>query len=117
MKTCQDCFGHGKDYFGGKCKKCEGTGLKLPDYRVDDDWSDVPDSKKGALDVQEGGDHYKKQKIQPIEYIDANKLDYMQGCVVKYITRHKDKNGAEDIRKIKHYCDLILELQYGQESS
>ena len=65
-----------------------------------------------ALETQEGGDHYKKLKIQPIEFIDANSLDFLQGNVVKYITRHKDKNGSADVRKALHYCQLILELQY-----
>ena len=66
------------------------------------------------LQNQEGGNHYKGCKIQPIEYIVANNLDFMQGNIVKYITRHKSKNGAEDIRKIKHYCDLILKLEYDE---
>ena len=68
-----------------------------------------------ALNIQEGGDHYKKLKIQPIEFIDANGLDFLQGNVVKYITRHKDKNGAADVRKALHYCQLILELQYKEK--
>lgn len=66
-----------------------------------------------ALTKQEGGSHY-ATAIQPIEYIHANKLDYLQGNVVKYITRHKSKNGAEDIRKAIHYCELLLELEYGE---
>ena len=66
-----------------------------------------------ALEVQEGGNHYKDLKIQPIEYIHANGLDFFQGNVVKYTTRHKAKNGEQDIRKAIHYLNLILELQYG----
>ncbi len=66
-----------------------------------------------ALDVQEGGNHYKDLKIQPVEYIHANGLDFFQGNVVKYVTRHKAKNGEQDIRKAIHYLNLILELQYG----
>lgn len=66
-----------------------------------------------ALDVQEGGNHYKDLKIQPVEYIHANGLDFFQGNVVKYATRHKAKNGEQDIRKAIHYLNLILELQYG----
>ena len=69
-----------------------------------------------ALNIQEGGDHYKKLKIQPIEFIDANGLDFLQGNVVKYITRHKDKNGSADVRKALHYCQLILELQYKESN-
>lgn len=72
-------------------------------------------SDRNPLNIQEGGSHYKGCKIQPIEYIVANNLDFMQGNIVKYITRHKSKNGAEDIRKIKHYCDLILKLEYGED--
>ena len=65
-----------------------------------------------ALDTQAGGSHYKNLAIQPVEYIQANGLDYLQGNIVKYITRHKTKNGAEDIKKAIQYCQLILELEY-----
>jgi hypothetical protein len=68
-----------------------------------------------ALDKQEGGQHYKDKAIQPIVYIHANKLGFCEGNVVKYITRHKEKNGAEDIRKVIHYCELLLELEYKNE--
>jgi len=64
------------------------------------------------LDVQVGGGHYKNFKIQPIEYILANDLGYIEGNIVKYISRHGAKNGAEDIRKIIHYCELLLSTQY-----
>ncbi len=64
------------------------------------------------METQEGGEHYTQMKIQPIEYIDANDLDFFQGNIVKYITRHKFKNGVEDINKIIHYCELIKHFQY-----
>lgn len=66
-----------------------------------------------ALDVQEGGNHYKKCAIQPVEYAHKNGLNYCQGNVVKYITRYKDKNGKEDLLKARHYIDLLIELEYG----
>lgn len=69
----------------------------------------------GALDRQEGGSHYKDQKIQPIEYIQANNLGFIEGNVIKYITRHHVKNGAEDVHKVIHYCQLLLELKYGEK--
>lgn len=72
------------------------------------------DEESSALDKQVSGNHYKGCKIQPIEYIHANGLDYFQGNVVKYVTRHKDKNGKADIEKAIHYLELILELQYGE---
>ena len=51
----------------------------------------------------------------PIEYITKNNLDFCEGNIVKYISRHKLKNGAEDIKKVIHYAQLILELQYGEK--
>ena len=68
------------------------------------------------LNKQEGGTHYKDHAIQPIEYIHANKLGFIEGNVVKYITRHASKGGAEDVRKVIHYCELLLQLQYGEEA-
>ena len=62
---------------------------------------------------QIGGTHYAKCEIEPVEYIHANGLDFNEGSIVKYITRHRRKNGAEDIKKIKDFCDIILELDYG----
>lgn len=66
-----------------------------------------------ALDVQCGGDHYRKNKIQPIEYIHANGMDFISGNIVKYATRFRDKGKAQDIEKIIHYAKLLLELEYG----
>ena len=67
-----------------------------------------------ALDTQVGGAHYKDMKIQPIEFIMANDLSFAEGNVIKYICRHKLKDGAKDIKKVIHYCELILELEYGE---
>lgn len=64
-----------------------------------------------ATDRQIGGNHYKNFKIQPIEFITANKLNFIQGCVIKYICRYNKKNGNEDLNKIIHYCELLKELE------
>ena len=72
-------------------------------------------ASKTPLDKQEGGQHYKSKAIQPVVYIHANNLGFCEGNVVKYITRHKEKNGAEDIKKVIHYCELLLELEYSKE--
>ena len=66
-----------------------------------------------ALQQQVGGQHYKGCKIQPVEYIHANGLDYLEGNVIKYITRHRTKGeGRKDIEKAIHYAQLILEMEY-----
>lgn len=63
---------------------------------------------------QIGGDHYKKMAIQPTEYIIANGLSFIEGNVVKYVTRHKTKGGEDDIRKAIHYLELLLKHTYGK---
>jgi hypothetical protein len=68
-----------------------------------------------ALDTQVGGDHYKQMKIQPVEFICENNMPYCEANVIKYISRHKSKNGAQDVRKAIHYCELILKMQYDAE--
>lgn len=65
-----------------------------------------------ALDTQEGGDHYKTMAIQPVEFITRNGLNFLEGCVVKRVCRHRRKNGAEDLRKAIHELELLLQLEY-----
>ena len=64
-----------------------------------------------ALDTQVGGGHYKDLKIQPIEFIHANGIPYIEGCVIKYMARWRDKNGIEDLEKAKHYIQLLIHLE------
>ena len=68
-----------------------------------------------ALDVQVGGDHYKKLAIQPAEYCRKNKMLALESSVVRYVTRHKDKNGAEDIKKAIHCLKIILDMDYPED--
>lgn len=65
-----------------------------------------------ALNTQVAGDHYKKLKIQPVQYIYANNIPYLEGNVIKYITRWRDKGGIADLEKAKHYIDLLIELEF-----
>lgn len=68
-------------------------------------------AESSALDVQVGGSHYKDLAIQPVEYIHANKLCYLEGNVIKYVTRWRKKNGVADLEKARHYIDLLIELE------
>ena len=71
---------------------------------------------KEATEKQIGGDHYKDCQIQPVDYIHGNGLNFLEGNVVKYITRHRKKgSGPQDIRKVIHYAELILELEYNEK--
>jgi hypothetical protein len=64
------------------------------------------------LNTQEGGNHYKEMQIQPAEFIHQNDIPYLEGCVIKYICRHRKKGGLMDLQKAKHYIDLIIQFEY-----
>jgi len=68
---------------------------------------------KNVMERQEGGNHYKGMAIQPIEFCQKNQLNYCESNAIKYICRHRKKNGAEDIRKAIHNLQILLELEYG----
>ena len=61
---------------------------------------------------QIGGDHYKRMAIQPSHYIVKNKLGWYEGNIIKYITRHSIKGKRQDIEKVIHYAELLLEDKY-----
>ena len=77
------------------------------------------DLKKQALKAtlkQVGGSHYKDCKIQPVEYIVGNDLTFLEGNIIKYVTRHRRKGeGRKDIEKVIHYAEMILEMEYKDE--
>ena len=70
---------------------------------------------ENPMTMQIGGDHYKDFKIAPIEYIYKNNIPWLEANAIKYISRHRGKNGAEDLRKAKHYIDILLKWEYGEE--
>lgn len=75
---------------------------KIMEKIFDESWDD-------PLTAQVGGDHYKNLVIQPVEYIIANNLSYLQGSVIKYVTRYLNKNGVEDLKKAKHFIDMMIQ--------
>ena len=82
---------------------------------LNDQYAEIEQVRQSAYDKQEGGSHYKKLAIQPMQYALTNKLDYAQANVVKYVTRHADKNGKEDLLKAIHNIELMIEHYYGVE--
>lgn len=67
--------------------------------------------------IQIDGDHYKDCAIQPIRFIEMNKLGFTQGNVVKRITRYRKPTGKglKDLQKIKHEVSLLQKLVKEQE--
>lgn len=69
------------------------------------------DTPVSAFDKQEGGGHYTKMAIQPFQYSMANGLDPLQHTIIKYVSRFRDKNGTEDLRKAIHCIELLIEFE------
>lgn len=64
-----------------------------------------------STEYQEGGSHYQKMAIQPIDYIMQNKLGFCEGNIVKYVTRWQHKNGVQDLLKARQYIDFLIESE------
>lgn len=64
-----------------------------------------------ALRKQEGGEHYKDMPIQPAQYAFANGMHFLEGNVVKYISRWRFKDGIQDLKKARHCIDLLIQLE------
>lgn len=71
---------------------------------------------KRALDVQVGGGHYKDMPIQPVEFCQRNRLGFCESSAIKYLCRHGSKNGLEDLKKARHFIDLLIQLEHGEKS-
>lgn len=75
-------------------------------------WSEdkfEPKPKSSTLGMQVGGDHYRSLPIQPVEFILANDLGFCEGNIVKYTCRYKQKGGVEDLKKVIHYAQMLID--------
>ena len=68
--------------------------------------------KRAANDKQVGGDHYKSTKIQHWDLVLANDIPYLDAVAIKYLMRHKTKNGLQDLEKAEHYIQKMKEVYY-----
>lgn len=67
---------------------------------------------QGNLTKHEGvgtQNHYTAHGIEPIDYIVQNNLNFLEGNVIKYVTRYKLKNGVEDLKKAQQYLTWLIE--------
>jgi hypothetical protein len=73
--------------------------------------NNVDMQRRPAISVQVGGVHYKDMAIQPFEYIHRNNIGFAEGSAIKYLSRWKAKGGVEDLKKARHFIDLLIEAQ------
>ena len=70
-----------------------------------------------ASKFQLGGTHYAEMEIQPAEYITRNGIGFLAGNAIKYVSRYKAKGGEQDLNKAIHCLQLLIEMEYGNEST
>ena len=68
-----------------------------------------------TYDKQIGGSHYQNFKIQPSKFVIENELLYPEGCVIKYILRHRLKGKKQDLEKAIHFIEMIIERDYPEK--
>lgn len=95
--------------YAHKLKVKAQDGVTIVAAHVDGAWQ--TGNVATALNTQIGGGHYKNNIIQPVEFIHANGLNFLEGCIVKRITRWRLKDGFTDLEKIKHEVDLLIEME------
>ncbi len=103
-ECCDNCFRVLPKWHGGICPNCGA--------KIEKQTHELPMPEPTALTTQIGGDHYKSLAIQPAEYCQRNQLRHLESSVVKYVTRHRNKGGEQDIRKAIHCLELLLALEY-----
>ena len=65
-----------------------------------------------ALSKQVGGDYYKDMAIQPMEFLQKNRLTWCEANIIKYVCRHHKKGGIKDLLKAMHYLESLIEMEY-----
>lgn len=103
--NCHDCLHRERKFSETPCRECNAHSHFEARVAV------KAKAPFPALSTQVGGDHYKTLGIQPVEYCIANKLDFFQKDILKYITRRKGDKAKrlEDLRKAKHYLEMYIE--------
>ena len=68
-----------------------------------------------SLNQQIGGDHYKQFQIEPLEFLAKNRIPFCEGNIIKYVCRHRAKGGLEDLKKARHYLEVLIEAEYDEQ--
>ena len=63
-------------------------------------------------------DYYKRGNIEVTDFILDQSMSFLEGNIVKYLVRHKEKSGIDDLRKARWYLNKLIEeqLKHGEEN-
>jgi len=104
---CYECVHASVDEFGDPCYDClTSTKSFKPHFQLQPQLEALKMEDSKATQV--GGSHY-QMPIQPIDFIVKNNIPYREANVIKYVVRHRQKNGREDLKKAIHYLQMIME--------
>ena len=79
------------------------------------DMDDMRKKNKESEEKCKNPDHYSDFKIEPLQYIIANNLDFLEGNIVKYISRWRFKGGIEDLKKAQKYLNKLIKEESKNE--
>lgn len=97
IKSCGNCENEHLSFTNSPCTDC----------KMYSNWQPKDNTVK-ATDTQIGGNHY-MAKVQPIDFIVGNDIPFREANIIKYVFRHKKKNGKQDLEKARHYLDMLIE--------
>lgn len=100
----------------GRCHPTNDSDFDLFLLIEDDEPAKEPRTVASPLQSQVGGDHYRKLAIQPAEYTTRNGLGHLAGDTIAYVTRYKDKGGKQDLEKAIHCLQLLIAIEYPEET-
>jgi hypothetical protein len=88
------------------------TGLRM--HLIEGIYLECGQTRMGndPMTEQIGGDHYRNMKIQPLEYSMANGLNACEHSVIKYVARHRAKNGRQDLEKAIDMLHKLIAFEY-----
>ena len=83
----------------------------MTNYRYDYDNWEIDRHVIEGKEKQTNPDHYSGLAIEPLDYIIANKMDFLEGNIIKYVTRYPNKGGVDDLIKARNYIDKLIERE------
>ena len=51
---------------------------------------------------------YYQKGIETTDYIVSHNMNYVEGNIIKYVTRYKEKNGLQDLLKAEWYLNRLI---------
>lgn len=91
-------------------------------FRFNDSYSElIPNDCNNDSDAELVPKHYNANGFTPIQAFDAGLISkselkgFIKGNIIKYVVRFDNKNGIDDLKKAKHYLNMLIKLENGEK--